>query len=32
VGPVTVEVRGWGKRDDRNGADFGGAILADYRF
>jgi len=32
VGPVTVEVRGFAKRDDRSGADFGGAILADYRF
>ena len=32
IGPVTVEVRGWGKRDDRSGADFGAAILADYRF
>ena len=32
IGPVTVEIRGYGKRDDRSGADFGGAILADYRF
>jgi hypothetical protein len=32
VGPITVEVRGYGKRDDRSGADFGAAILADYRF
>lgn len=32
VGPVTVEARGWGKRDDRSGADFGAAVLADYRF
>jgi len=32
IGPVTVEIRGFGKRDDRSGADFGGAILADYRF
>jgi hypothetical protein len=32
VGPVTVEVRGFGKRDDRSGADFGGAILGDMRF
>ena len=32
VGPITVEVRGWGKRDDRSGADFGGAVLADWRF
>jgi hypothetical protein len=32
IGPVTVEVRGFGKRDDRSGADFGAAILADMRF
>ncbi len=32
VGPVTVEIRAFGKRDDKSGADFGGAILADYRF
>ncbi len=32
IGPVTVEVRGFGKRDDRSGADFGGAALIDYRF
>jgi hypothetical protein len=32
VGPVTVEVRGYGKRDDRSGADFGGAAIVDYRF
>ena len=32
IGPVTVEVRGFGRRDDRNGADFGAAVLADYRF
>ena len=32
LGPVTVEIRGWGKRDDRSGADFGGAAFADYRF
>jgi hypothetical protein len=32
VGPVTVEIRAFGKRDDRSGADFGGAVLADFRF
>jgi hypothetical protein len=32
VGPVTVEIRGFGKRDDRSGADFGAAILGDMRF
>ena len=32
VGPVTIEVRAFGKRDDRSGADFGGAALIDYRF
>jgi len=32
VGPVDVEVRGFGKRDDRSGADFGGVVLGDYRF
>ena len=32
IGPVTVEVRGFGRRDDRNGADFGGAALLDMRF
>lgn len=32
LGPVTVEIRAFGKRDDRSGADFGVAILADYRF
>jgi hypothetical protein len=32
LGPVTVEIRGWGKRDDRSGADFGAAILGDMRF
>ena len=32
VGPVTVEVRGFAQRMDRSGADFGGAVLADYRF
>lgn len=32
VGPVTIEVRGYGKRDDRSGADFGAAILGDMRF
>jgi len=32
IGPVTVELRGFGKRDDRSGADFGAAALIDYRF
>jgi len=32
VGPVSVEVRAYGKRDDRSGADFGGVALIDYRF
>jgi hypothetical protein len=32
VGPVTLEVRAFGKRDDRSGADFGGAVLGDMRF
>ena len=32
VGPVTLEIRAFGKRDDRSGADFGAVVLADYRF
>lgn len=32
VGPVSIEVRAYGMRTDRSGADFGAAILADYRF
>jgi len=32
VGPITVEIRGFTQRTDRSGADFGAAILADYRF
>lgn len=32
VGPITVEIRAFGKRDDRSGSDFGAAMLADYRF
>jgi len=32
IGPVTIEVRGYGRRDDRSGADFGAAVLADWRF
>jgi hypothetical protein len=32
VGPVTMEIRAFGKRDDRSGADFGAAILGDMRF
>lgn len=32
VGPITVEVRAYGKRDDRSGADFGAVVLGDMRF
>ena len=32
VGPVDIEARGYAKRDDAHGADFGGAVLLDYRF
>lgn len=32
VGPVTIEIRAFGKRDDKSGADFGAAILGDMRF
>jgi len=32
VGPITVEVRAFGYRNDRDGADFGAVVLADYRF
>jgi hypothetical protein len=32
VGPVTVEIRGYGQRTDLSGADFGAAALFDYRF
>ena len=32
LGPVTVEIRAYGKRDDKSGADFGAAILGDMRF
>ncbi len=32
LGPVTVEVRGWVQRTDRDGGDGGGAVLLDYRF
>ena len=32
IGPVTVEIRGYGQRTDLSGADFGGAVLADFRF
>lgn len=32
VGPVTVEVRGFAQRSNISGADFGGAVLLDYRF
>ena len=32
VGPVHIEGRGFIKRDDAHGADFGAAVLLDYRF
>jgi hypothetical protein len=32
LGPVTVEIRAYGKRDDKSGADFGAAVLGDMRF
>ncbi len=32
MGPVEVEVRGYVRRTDADGADFGGAVLLDYRF
>jgi len=32
IGPVNIEIRGYGKRDDRSGADFGGIALIDMRF
>ena len=32
IGPVTVEIRGYGQRTNLSGADFGGAVLADFRF
>ena len=32
IGPVTVEIRGYGQRTDLSGADFGAAALFDYRF
>ena len=32
VGPVHIEGRGFIKRDDAHGADFGATVLLDYRF
>ncbi len=32
VGPLSIEVRGFGMRTDRSGADFGAVVLGDYRF
>ena len=32
VGPVDIEARGYARRDDRSGADFGAALLIDWRF
>jgi hypothetical protein len=32
VGPVSVEMRAYGMRNDRSGADFGAVILGDMRF
>ena len=32
IGPIVVEGRAYGMRNDRDGADFGAAILADYKF
>lgn len=32
LGPITFEIRAFGKRDDRSGADFGIAALIDMRF
>src|SRR3990172_7041782 len=32
LGPVHIEGRGFIKRDDAHGADFGAAVLLDYRF
>lgn len=32
IGPIDVEARGFAQSTDRNGADFGGALLVDYRF
>ena len=32
IGPIDVEVRGYARRTDRDGSDFGGVLLLDYRF
>ena len=32
VGPLFIEIRGYGMRTDRAGADVGGMVLGDYRF
>jgi len=32
IGSIDLEARGYAKRDDRSGADFGAALLMDYRF
>ena len=32
VGPITVEVRAYGMRNDLHGADFGAAVMGDWRF
>jgi len=32
LGPLAIEVRGFARRDDLSGADFGAAILGDVRF
>jgi len=32
VGPLDLEIRGFAKRDDAHGADFGGVVILDYRF
>jgi hypothetical protein len=32
IGPVDIEARGYAKRTNADGADFGGAVLLDYRF
>jgi len=31
-GPAFIELRAFAERDDRSGADFGGAVLVDIRF
>jgi len=32
LGPIDLEVRGYARRTDRDGSDFGGVLLLDYRF